>query len=232
MKKGETMPKELRDKISKGRLTPPVTSKNCKNCGETFYRKLEDSWGAWDVRQCCGDVCAKEAISKSQMANADERKKSEIKQCTGCKQPLPFSEFYIKRKDRLYLSPLCKICSRGYRRKKWLENEFKLTEEGFDKIDAYQNRCCAVCKNPPKKLRLSIDHCHKTGLVRGLLCWRCNGMLGLCRDSVELLTSAVGYLVIPRQLSLLVTRIMGFREEPQLASEVGKIKRGNNDPIS
>ena len=40
----------------------------------------------------------------------------------------------------------------------------------------------------------NIDHCHKTGLVRGLLCGHCNNLLGRCNDDVEILKNAVRYL--------------------------------------
>ncbi len=40
-----------------------------------------------------------------------------------------------------------------------------------------QNGVCALCKKPPKRQRLHVDHDHKTGKVRGLLCYRCNRYL-------------------------------------------------------
>jgi len=63
-----------------------------------------------------------------------------------------------------------------------------------------QNGKCAICKKPEtrktgNKIReLSIDHCHKTGKVRGLLCDSCNNGLGRFKDSVKLLESALKYL--------------------------------------
>ncbi len=41
-----------------------------------------------------------------------------------------------------------------------------------------QNGLCAVCKNPPKSMRLAVDHNHITGRIRGLLCMRCNTGIG------------------------------------------------------
>jgi hypothetical protein len=80
---------------------------------------------------------------------------------------------------------------------------FKLSKEEYKKLLEYQNNVCAICKNPeyiingrinrvPK--RLSIDHCHKTGKIRGLLCHRCNVSLGSMNDSVETLQAAIDYL--------------------------------------
>ena len=57
---------------------------------------------------------------------------------------------------------------------------------------------CAICGAQPPvgqhKKRLNIDHCHKTGAVRGLLCDLCNRALGLMRDDVTLLDKAINYL--------------------------------------
>lgn len=61
-----------------------------------------------------------------------------------------------------------------------------------------QDGGCAICGRPPKNQRLSVDHDHKTGLVRGLLCWTCNHrVLGNVRDNVELLMKAAAYLTTP-----------------------------------
>jgi hypothetical protein len=59
-----------------------------------------------------------------------------------------------------------------------------------------QNNKCAICGKPQKlnKKSLSVDHNHKTGMVRGLLCSNCNFMLGLAKDNVIILKKAIKYL--------------------------------------
>lgn len=59
-----------------------------------------------------------------------------------------------------------------------------------------QNYKCKVCKTQNKSYEksLSVDHCHKTGRVRGLLCSSCNIGIGHFKDSIELLQSAIEYL--------------------------------------
>lgn len=59
-----------------------------------------------------------------------------------------------------------------------------------------QNDCCAICKvhKDELKLPLCVDHCHKTGKVRGLLCKSCNSGIGFLKDSYSLCRSAASYL--------------------------------------
>lgn len=49
-----------------------------------------------------------------------------------------------------------------------------VTLELYDELLARQGGTCALCSNRPKHRRFSVDHDHKTGHIRGLLCHRCN----------------------------------------------------------
>ena len=62
-----------------------------------------------------------------------------------------------------------------------------------------QNNRCAICgtDDPNGKSHRGtwfVDHCHNTGAVRGLLCIRCNSVLGMARDRIEVLEAAITYL--------------------------------------
>ena len=58
-----------------------------------------------------------------------------------------------------------------------------------------QAYCCKICVSPPKKGKvLNVDHCHETGLFRGILCTSCNVGLGRFDDNVEGLTRALSYV--------------------------------------
>ena len=92
-------------------------------------------------------------------------------------------------KDRLY----------GYWVKARLK-KLKLTPDDYDKMLMEQNGVCAICEQPEfsvingRLLPLSVDHNHKTGQVRRLLCGKCNKALGGFNDDVELLKAAIKYL--------------------------------------
>ena len=67
-------------------------------------------------------------------------------------------------------------------------------EDYFDMLDA-QNGVCAICGETCKSAqRLSVDHDHTTGEIRGLLCRSCNSGIGYFQDSVKLLKKAIQYL--------------------------------------
>lgn len=63
-------------------------------------------------------------------------------------------------------------------------------------IDAYerQEECCAICNNRIELINSAIDHNHKTGEFRGVLCKMCNRALGMFRDSERILSNALNYI--------------------------------------
>jgi hypothetical protein len=78
-----------------------------------------------------------------------------------------------------------------------LKRNFNITLEKYNEILISQNYKCCICNNYETSYRnevLSVDHCHNTGKIRGLLCNTCNRALGLFKDNVELLTNAIKYL--------------------------------------
>lgn len=75
---------------------------------------------------------------------------------------------------------------------------FGITPERYDQILAIQNGGCSICdrRDPANKKwkYFAVDHDHQTGAVRGLLCARCNFLIGKCRENTSIISSAVRYL--------------------------------------
>lgn len=69
-----------------------------------------------------------------------------------------------------------------------------LTREQYDRLLHDQGHVCAICERAPKGRALAIDHDHKFGHTRGLLCTRCNMGLGMFGDSRKLLVAAAQYV--------------------------------------
>lgn len=73
--------------------------------------------------------------------------------------------------------------------------KYGITPEIYEELLQKQNGVCAICKQKCNyKSRLSIDHSHVTGKVRGLLCGNCNTSIGKFQDNIEVLKSAISYL--------------------------------------
>lgn len=78
----------------------------------------------------------------------------------------------------------CTVVQREYAWKRLLAKAYGLTPERYAEMLLSQNGRCAICKQESDK-KLVVDHDHKTGAVRGLLCVRCNLGLGYIEKSSE-----------------------------------------------
>jgi Recombination endonuclease VII len=135
----------------------------------------------------------------------------ELKFCGRCEEWKPKTlEFFYFRKSRNAWENPCRACGREYA-KQWVsENpiapeaqraatikyKYGITLDEYDAMVKRQGGLCAVCKRPPsgRNKHLSVDHCHKTGAVRGLLCYKCNTAAGLLGDDPELAAQLTLYL--------------------------------------
>lgn len=99
------------------------------------------------------------------------------------------------------------------RRQKHLWDAFRITLDEWKTIFEYQGQVCAICKKTSKYWH--VDHNHKTGLVRGILCSQCNRALGKCEDprwkwSYRELYRASLYLDNPPAINALGRQVHGF----------------------
>lgn len=84
------------------------------------------------------------------------------------------------------------LVGRKLTRKKYAtKKRYGITLDQYHIMSAAQRNRCAICN---EKGLLAIDHCHISGVVRGLLCRPCNSVLGLARDSIKTLIKAILYL--------------------------------------
>lgn len=76
-----------------------------------------------------------------------------------------------------------------------LKTVYGMTIEEYQEILVKQNLVCAICEaGCITNKRLSVDHCHTTGEIRGLLCHRCNIALGMLDDDVDRAAKLIKYL--------------------------------------
>jgi hypothetical protein len=118
---------------------------------------------------------------------------SDTKFCWHCSQLKALNEFHKSpglRKGRMCL---CKLCNAESHRRWLLTNYKNFNADEYTRNLKQQNGCCACCHNP-SETPLQVDHDHKTGTVRGLLCARCNSLLGFAHDEIDRLEDASIYL--------------------------------------
>lgn len=81
-----------------------------------------------------------------------------------------------------------------------LRYKYNLTLEQYAEMHKVQGGACAICGYPESRLRLGkllplvVDHDHKTGRIRGLLCCDCNTSIGKMKDNPEILRAAASYI--------------------------------------
>lgn len=142
------------------------------------------------------------------------------KKCRTCGKIKERSEFYrvknINNTDSVYVSSVCKPCvslrnksarakerraelrGLGGPRNRELKREYGITLEDYGAVLEQQGFGCCVCgrkdSGHSKHKNFSVDHDHKTGIVRGLLCSPCNHAIGLLGDDPQRIRAAANYL--------------------------------------
>lgn len=137
-----------------------------------------------------------------------------VKHCKNCDTFKPRSEFGISRDKRNGLVGSCMECNRqkwhalpASRRALPKLAKFGLTYDEYSAMRVACNDLCEICGRPETYLQngkvkpLAIDHCHTTGIVRGLLCHACNAAIGYMADDPERLRAAADYLERSRKLT-------------------------------
>jgi hypothetical protein len=84
------------------------------------------------------------------------------------------------------------------RKQNWKLTNVDMNEVTYNQLRESQDFKCAICNTHEsdfsRNQQLVVDHCHSTGRIRGLLCYRCNLGLGNFQDSLDMLLKAVEYL--------------------------------------
>ena len=139
-----------------------------------------------------------------------------MKECSVCKETKPLLCFYNSKKSKDGKGYRCKDCDKIARtfwetenkerahlsqRQRNLKHKYGVDLDWYTKKFEEQNNSCAICESTINKTtgarefwNFSVDHCHKTGKVRGILCNNCNRALGLLMDSPTLLRKAANYV--------------------------------------
>lgn len=142
------------------------------------------------------------------LAEKNQWKITGKKTCIGCNEEKVVGDF--GRGSHGYLQSRCRVCKntevrnrrqknnaayRDYRRKAALKR-YGISDEDYHRMMTEQSGRCAICSREGSwgGRRMSVDHCHKTGRVRALLCSGCNTALGNMGDNLQTLQKSMDYL--------------------------------------
>jgi len=133
-----------------------------------------------------------------------------MKTCSKCKTNRTIEDFPNDKSRKDGKHPYCRACHKRYWKlkpktkelrdyhnkisRKFQCSKYGITTEQYEKMLIAQAGLCAICRSNNQNNRLSIDHCHVTEKIRGLLCINCNTGLGKFGDSIEMLRTAIEYL--------------------------------------
>lgn len=160
--------------------------KRCNRCNETkpltgFYANTRSKGGYLTICRTCVNLRQRAYEDKNREEVREKMRAYNLKN----REKLILQQRAYKDKNRERLAD----------RKREIETGF--SRELFDQTLRHQKYLCAICEKDlrsVKKQTVHADHCHFTGIPRGVLCQNCNTSMGGFRDDVALLKRAIAYL--------------------------------------
>lgn len=180
----------------------------------------------------CGEVCRDQfATGKSKLCLACKGTATQ-KRCTKCGKlkARTRATFSPRPRNKDGLASVCRQCVRDGNKVWWeakgveythankalivssqrgwhLKANYDLTVDEYAAILVAQGGVCAICGGGARTYH--VDHCHKTGIIRGLACHRCNTKLLVgCKDSIDVLRAAIAYLESPPAQAVVPGRVV------------------------
>jgi len=164
--------------------------KTCKKCGQelptsSFNKHATNTDG---LTGKCNNCLIKERKAREAFNIVSVLTKT----CKRCEKSL-CSDKFIKNKSVIDgLNGWCKDCSKDSS----LSHKYSITLSEYNDLLSKQEYKCKICltDNPGGKGAFVVDHCHKSGVIRGLLCNHCNTGIGKLHDDAKLLLRAANYV--------------------------------------
>ena len=136
--------------------------------------------------------------------------REDLKICRDCSEAKPATEYHAKARSSDGLQPRCKDCNNA-QSKRWrerypqrhkraqrrvsLRSLYGLSIDEYESMNSAQGGLCAACGNPCRRGgHLAVDHCHKTGRIRSLLCSGCNVALGYMQENPIAIRKLAAYI--------------------------------------
>lgn len=183
--------------------------KKCSKCNSLkplseFGKRSDSKDGLAHHCKICERISARKRRERYKEANKIEKIKI-IKVCPTCKKKKLINAFSKDMMNIDGLASQCKKCKGVWHKKYWKQNKKTLISKRYkqkygitsdERLTIYivQNGKCAVCGEHINYTEIQTDHCHDTGLFRGLVCGSCNLMLGFGKNDPEVFRAGAKYL--------------------------------------
>lgn len=160
--------------------------KRCKQCGETkpfggFYANASSKDGFRPECKACNLATRAEKYASNPQPYIDRVKKW---QQANPERLNAYRRQYRQRPER-----------KAADREGHLKRKYGMTLADYEAIFEAQGGVCAICGEPrPEERTLHVDHDHETGVIRGLLCFRCNQAIGSLQEDHDIFQAAADYL--------------------------------------
>jgi|GEM_PF-2741415 len=154
----------------------------CKLCGEDTYNKNQ---------LCCPEHYKRYRIMYdiAKMRTGEGPTEKEIEKAR---------KDILRRKEKTLKARKDELADKDFRARKdiRLRTKYRITLEEYEKLLISQDYRCAICGKHDDDIErgLLVDHSHDTNVVRGFLCPTCNVLIGVAKDSIEILESAINFL--------------------------------------
>ncbi|WP_127503488.1 endonuclease VII domain-containing protein [Actinoplanes solisilvae] len=187
--------------------------RRCRDCGEwkpldLFCASSKRPSGRGSYCKDCYNVRSKASYAKRllEKQGREVQRRREVPDghrfCPDCGEVKPLDSFPRSRGGTGGRGRYCKPCHNargvesrtrlhGSTREYHLRHRYGIGQAEFDEMLLMQGGLCAICEADDPQ---HVDHDHRTGRVRGILCFNCNGGLGQFRDNPVFLAGAITYL--------------------------------------
>lgn len=176
-------------------------NKNCLICNSEFEASLAL------VAKGYGKYCSSKCFGVSRARYFKDTYGGNTRICRYCNIEKESSEFSPDNRISHKRQTICKKCKAEWMRldrikrpdvykEADIKKSYGIDLTTYNKISESQGHICAICgkKERMRNRNLHIDHNHKTGIIRGLLCGNCNVGIGNFKEDINVLKSAIIYL--------------------------------------
>lgn len=164
-----------------------------KQCTECELEKPREEfskrqWANPSITRC--KSCSRKKERREILSLKDKEGNITHRECATCFQVLPLENFYKNKTKSLLCEASCKDCEKERK----LLTRYNMSYKTKELMYFQQKNSCKICMQLFEMNKLCIDHCHKTGVVRGLLCSNCNVAIGMIRDDPKICLNMFEYL--------------------------------------